>query len=110
MKIVIAGMGDVGYNLAKELSNESHDIIAIDNNSQRLLLVDSVADILTINGSATSLSVLKEAKVDKADLFIAVTSSEDTNISSAIFAKRIGSKKNNCPHRKRTIPRKGCSC
>ncbi|UCH64458.1 MAG: Trk system potassium transporter TrkA [Ignavibacterium sp.] len=93
MKIVIAGMGDVGYNLAKELSNESHDIIAIDNNPQRLAQIDSVADILTIKGSATSLSILKEAKVDKADLFIAVTSSEDTNISSAIFAKRIGSKK-----------------
>jgi trk system potassium uptake protein TrkA len=93
MKIVIAGMGDVGYHLAKELSNESHDIIAIDNNPQRLAQVDSVADILTIKGSATSLTNLKDAKVDKSDLFVAVTSSEDTNISSAIMAKKIGAKK-----------------
>jgi trk system potassium uptake protein TrkA len=93
MKIVIAGMGDVGYHLAKELSNESHDIIAIDNDPQRLLQVDSVTDILTINGSVTSLAILKEAKVDKSDLFVAVTSSEETNISSAIMAKKIGAKK-----------------
>jgi trk system potassium uptake protein TrkA len=93
MKIVIAGMGDVGYHLAKELSNESHDIIAIDNNPQRLAQVDSAADILTISGSATSLTNLRDAKVDKSDLFVAVTSSEETNISSAIIAKKIGAKK-----------------
>jgi trk system potassium uptake protein TrkA len=93
MKIVIAGMGDVGYHLAKELSSESHDIIAIDNNPQRLAQVDSVTDILTINGSATSLTNLNEAKVEKSDLFVAVTSSEETNISSAIIAKKIGAKK-----------------
>ncbi len=93
MKIVIAGMGDVGYHLAKELSIESHDIIAIDNNAQRLTQVDSVADILTINGSATSLTNLNQAKVDKSDLFVAVTSSEEINISSAIMAKKMGAKK-----------------
>jgi len=93
MKIVIAGMGDVGYHIAKELSNESHDIIAIDNNPQRLAQVDSMADILTINGSATSLQSLKDAKVEKSDVFIAVTSSEATNITSAIIAKKLGTKR-----------------
>lgn len=93
MKIVIAGMGDVGYHLAKELSNESHDIIALDNNSQRLAQVDSMADILTINGSATSLRSLIEAKVEKSDLFIAVTSSEAVNLTSAILAKKLGADK-----------------
>ena len=93
MKIVIAGMGDVGYHIAKELSNESHDIIAIDNNPQRLAQVDSMADILTINGSATSLRSLKDAKVEKSDVFIAVTSSEATNITSAIIAKKLGTKR-----------------
>jgi len=93
MKIVIAGIGDVGYHIARELSNESHDIIALDNNSQRLAQVDSMADILTINGSATSLRSLIEAKVEKSDLFIAVTSSEATNITSAILAKKLGATK-----------------
>jgi trk system potassium uptake protein TrkA len=93
MKIVIAGMGDVGYHLAKELSNESHDIIAIDTDQQRLTRIDSMADILTINGSSTSLGILNEANVGKADLFVAVTSSEEANITSATFAKKLGAKK-----------------
>ena len=62
MRIIIAGMGDVGYHLAKELSNESHDIIAIDKNQQRLSRINSMTDILTITGSSTSLAILKEAK------------------------------------------------
>ena len=93
MRIIIAGMGDVGYHLAKELSNESHDIIAIDTNQQRLTHTDSMTDILSVNGSATSLSILRQANTDKADLFIAVTSSEETNIASAILAKKMGAKK-----------------
>ena len=93
MRIVIAGIGDVGYHLAKELSNESHDIIAIDKNQQRLSRIDSMVDILTITGSATSLKILKEAKTNEADLFVAVTSSEEANITAAILAKKIGANK-----------------
>ena len=87
MRIVIAGMGDVGYQLAKQLSSESHDIIAIDTNSERLSYSDQMADILTINGSATSIEILKRASIEKADLFVAVTSSEEVNITSAILGK-----------------------
>ncbi|MDZ7626109.1 MAG: Trk system potassium transporter TrkA [Ignavibacteriaceae bacterium] len=93
MRIVIAGMGDVGYHLAKQLSNEEHDIIAIDMDQQRLSYSDSMADILTINGSSTSVATLKQAKVDKADLFVAVTSFEEVNVTSAILAKKLGAKK-----------------
>jgi len=93
MRIIIAGVGDVGYHLAKELSYESHDITAIDINQQRLAHTDSMTDILSINGSATSLSILKQANADKADLFIAVTSSEEMNIASSILAKKMGAKK-----------------
>ncbi len=93
MKIIVAGMGDVGYQLARELSYESHDIIAIDQNQQRLSYTDSMTDILTINGSATSVEVLKNAKIDKADLFVAVTSLEEVNVTSAILAKKLGAKK-----------------
>ena len=93
MRIVIAGMGDVGYHLAKALSDESHDIIAIDHDQQRLSRIDTMADILTISGAATSIDNLKEAKIEKADLFVAVTSSEEANIASAILAKKMGAGK-----------------
>jgi trk system potassium uptake protein TrkA len=93
MRIVIAGMGDVGYHLAKQLSSEEHDIIAIDMDQQRLSHSDSMADILTINGSSTSISILKQAQVERADLFVAVTSFEEVNVTSAILAKKLGAKK-----------------
>jgi len=93
MRIVIAGMGDVGYQLAKQLSQESHDIIAIDVNQQRLSYSDAMADILTINGSSTSIQVLERANISKADLLVAVTSSEEVNITTAILGKKLGAKK-----------------
>jgi trk/ktr system potassium uptake protein len=93
MRIVIAGMGDVGYHLAKQLSSEEHDIIAIDMDQQRLSYSDSMADILTINGSSTSISILKQAQVERADLFVAVTSFEEVNVTSSILAKKLGAKK-----------------
>jgi trk system potassium uptake protein len=93
MRIIIAGMGDVGYHLAKQLSSEAHDIIAVDTDQQRLSYTDSMTDILTINGSSTSIKVLKEAKVDKTDLLVAVTSSEEVNITTALLSKRFGAKR-----------------
>ncbi len=93
MKIIIAGMGDVGYQLAKQLSIEAHDIIAIDMDQQRLSYSDQMADILTIKGSSTSIKTLNEAGVSKADLLVAVTSSEEVNIATSIIAKKLGAKK-----------------
>ncbi len=93
MRIIIAGMGDVGYQLAKQLSSENNDIVAIDLDHDRLHYTDKMADILTIEGSSTSIKVLEEAKIDKADLLVAVTSSEEANIATAILGKKLGAKK-----------------
>jgi trk system potassium uptake protein TrkA len=93
MKIIIAGMGDVGYQLAKQLSNESHDIRAIDLDQERLSRSDQMADILTIHGSSTSINILKQANIEKADLLVAVTSSEEVNITTAILGKKLGAKR-----------------
>jgi trk system potassium uptake protein TrkA len=93
MKIVIAGLGDVGYQLAKQLSSEEHDIVAIDKDKQRLSYSDQMADILTINGSASSIKTLNEAGISKTDLYVAVTSSEEINIASCILAKKLGAVK-----------------
>ena len=93
MNIVIAGAGAVGTHLAKMLSNEKHDITVIDNDEARLKNVGSSFDILTLQGNATSLGILREAKIKKADLFIAVTQSESVNIASAILARELGAEK-----------------
>ncbi len=93
MKIILAGAGAVGAHLVKMLSNENHDITVIDTDSERLKLIGSTMDVLTLEGSATSLGLLKEAKIKKADLFIAVTQAESTNISAAIICKQLGASK-----------------
>ncbi|MGQ1910402.1 Trk system potassium transporter TrkA [Marinifilum sp. RC60d5] len=93
MKIVIAGAGAVGTHLAKMLSHQDHDIILLDNDEDKLKEIDSHLDLLTIVGSSSSLKDLKEASVKKADLFIAVTQSETTNITSTILAKKLGAVK-----------------
>lgn len=93
MRVIIAGMGDVGYQLAKQLSNENNDIVAIDLDHDRLHYTDQMADILTIEGSSTSIKVLEEAQIEKADLLVAVTSSEEVNLATAILGKKLGAKK-----------------
>ena len=93
MRIIIAGAGEVGSHLAKMLSNENHEIIIIDPEEARLKPIDASLDVLTYWGSATSVKILKDSLHKKTDLFIAVTHSEDTNITSAILAKRFGALK-----------------
>jgi trk system potassium uptake protein len=93
MRIIIAGAGEVGTHLAKLLSNENHEIILIDPEEARLKPIDSSLDVLTHEGSATSIKILEDALRKKTDLFIAVTHSEDTNITASILAKRFGAGK-----------------
>lgn len=92
MKIIVAGAGEVGTHLAKMLSNENHDIVVIDPEENNLKGIENL-DLLTVQGSATSFSILKEANIRKADLFIAVTRHEDTNITAAMLSKKLGAKK-----------------
>ena len=93
MRIVIAGAGEVGTHLAKMLSQSEHEIILIDSEAERLNPVDAAIDVLTYEGSATSINILREAIKKHADLFIAVAHYEDTNITAAILAKRLGASK-----------------
>ena len=95
MKIVIAGAGEVGCHLAKMLSEGYHEITIIDNDEERLSLVTESMDVLTVQGNPTSITVLKSAGVDKADLFVAVSPAreQDVNIVAAIIAKKMGAKK-----------------
>ena len=93
MKIIIAGAGEVGFHLAKLLSYESQEITLIDPNKASLTYADTHLDIRVIKGDATSIAVLKDARVVTCDLFIAVTSSETTNITVCVLAKQLGAKK-----------------
>ena len=80
MKIVIAGAGDVGTHLAKLLSLENQEIVLVDSDRSKLSVLDSNYNLMTLGGSPASLKTLQEASAGKADLFIAVTPFESTNI------------------------------
>lgn len=93
MKIIIAGAGEVGFHLAKLLSYESQEITLIDNRKESLTYAGEHLDIKTIKGDATSISLLKDARIESTELFIAVTSSETTNITACVMAKQLGAKR-----------------
>lgn len=93
MKIIIAGAGEVGFHLAKLLSFESQEITLIDLDKERLSYAETHLDIKVVSGDITSVSVLKSSNISNADLFISVTSSETSNITSCVLAKQLGTKK-----------------
>lgn len=93
MIILIAGAGEVGYHLARLLTKESHSIVLIDTRAKILSRADNEMDLLTVLGNAYSLSILDKAGIADADLLIAVTSSETTNLTIATLGKQLGAKK-----------------
>ncbi|MCB0382340.1 MAG: Trk system potassium transporter TrkA [Psychroserpens sp.] len=93
MKIIIAGAGEVGFHLAKLLSYESQEITLIDIDKENLTYANDHLDIRVIKGDVTSIAILKEARINTSELFIAVTSSETTNITACVLAKQLGAKR-----------------
>ncbi|MCB1156753.1 MAG: Trk system potassium transporter TrkA, partial [Leptospiraceae bacterium] len=93
MRVIIAGAGEVGFHLAKLLANEKHDIVLIDIDQEKLKTASNQLDVVTVKGYSISYKALQDSNVSDSDLFIAVTSSEETNIATAIIAKQLGAKK-----------------
>jgi len=93
MKIIIAGAGEVGFHLAKLLSYESQEITLIDLDKDHLVYAETHLDIKVVKGDITSVSVLKESNITNADLFVSVTSSQTSNITSCVLAKQLGAKR-----------------
>lgn len=93
MKIVITGAGEVGTHLAKMLSNEDQDIILLDSDKQALDNIDSNYNLMTWNGSPSSINTLRDINVGSCDLLIAVTPYTTTNITTCTMAKALGAKR-----------------
>ena len=93
MKIIIAGAGAVGTHLAKLLSRDHQDCILVDEDENRLEGLDTEYDIMTLQGSPTSIKTLKEAGVEHAELFVGVTPDESTNMNACILAHALGARK-----------------
>ena len=92
MKIIIVGAGKIGELLCKDLSTEGNDITLIEENPKILDRILSSSDIMGLEGNGTNCEILKEAYIETADIFIAVTHSDEINIISSIMAKKLGAK------------------
>ncbi|MBE9546642.1 MAG: Trk system potassium transporter TrkA [Proteobacteria bacterium] len=86
MRIIIIGAGEVGYNIADILSKEGNDVVIIDKNEEQLKMVSENLDVQTIPGSGSSPHVLKMADLDRSDMVVAVTDSDETNMVACLLA------------------------
>jgi len=80
VKIIILGAGQVGGTLAEHLAGEANDITIVDTDSERLRSLGDRLDIRTVQGKASFPTVLRQAGADDADMLVAVTNSDETNM------------------------------
>lgn len=90
MNIIIIGCGKVGLTLAELLSAEKHDVVLVDESSQRLSSVPEEIDALRILGNGASINTQIEAGIEAADILIAVTGSDELNLLCCLIAKKAG--------------------
>ena len=92
MKIIIAGAGEVGTHLSKLLAKEKQDIILMDPDEEKLNFANNF-EIMAVEGNPTSLKDLQDAGVQDAEMFIAVTPEESTNVTACMLATNLGAVK-----------------
>ena len=92
MKIVVVGCGKIGTTVVSSLASEGHDVIAVDTNPAVIDEISDVYDVICICGNGADYDTLSEAGIDKADIFVAITGSDELNMLSCVIAKNMGAK------------------
>ena len=92
MKIIIVGCGKIGITILSSLVSEGHDIVAIDANAATISEITNIYDVMGVCGNGVDSDILEEAAVAKAELFVAVTGSDELNMLSCFLAKKLGAK------------------
>ncbi len=93
MYIVIAGLSNVGTNLAELLSKAGNDVVVVDLSEERCTEAASTSDIMVMAGDATKGPVLEEAGVKRADVLAALTNDDSDNLMICMLGKKLGAKK-----------------
>ena len=92
MRIVIVGAGKLGYTIAELLSNEQMEVVVIDREENQLTAAKNNLDVLTIHANGASPITMDDPDVNGADVFIAVTGTDEVNMVACILAKKHGVK------------------
>jgi trk system potassium uptake protein len=90
MRTVIIGAGEVGFNTARMLSQEGHDVVLVEQDEALVERASEQLDALVIQGNGASPKLLKEAGIQRSDLLIAASSSDEVNIIACLAAKSQG--------------------
>ncbi len=86
MKIIIVGAGEVGFHIASHLALENKDVVVIDRNPDAIRRISDNLDVQTVTGSGSSPVVLEEAGIQNAEIILAVTNSDETNLVACLVA------------------------
>lgn len=92
MKIVIIGLGTIGHTVLKNLSEKNHSITIIDESKELIESIIEQYDVQGVIGNGASLEIQREAGVKGADVFIALTTTDEVNVFACLVAKKLGVK------------------
>ena len=92
MRILIVGDGKVGHTLAEQLLREGHDITIIDQNEDVIRKAEDNLDVICVHGNGANATTLLEAEVDRADILVAATASDEINMLCCLIGKQLGAK------------------
>lgn len=92
MRILIVGLGKLGTTLTEQISNENHDVTIIDTQPKLVEAAVNHFDVFGIVGSGADCEIQKEADVDKCDVFISTTGSDELNILACLISKKLGAR------------------
>lgn len=92
MRIIVIGDGKVGRAIIEHICQEGHEVVVIDKNPDVVEEMINQYDVMGITGNGASYEILENAGVSRSDLVIASTSSDELNILSCIFSKKLGAK------------------
>ncbi len=89
MRIIIVGAGEVGYHIAKKLSEEDQDVVVIDRDPAKIRRINENLDVQTFLGSGTSPRMLRDAGIEEAELLVAATDSDEANLVACLLARHL---------------------
>ncbi len=92
MRVIVVGCGKIGSTIIEALVSEGHEVVAMDNDVAAVTEITNIYDVFGICGNGVDCETLTEAGVEKAELLVAVTGSDELNMLSCFLARRMGAK------------------
>ena len=89
MKVIIAGAGDIGTELAERLIADNHDVVVLEKDSEKISSLSNKLDAMMVQETGERISALVDGGIEEADVFIAVTDSDELNIMFCMIAKKL---------------------